>query len=107
MAIDSIHHPPLGPTPVLQSHRNRGKLLLLPHMAGRNRYRGITIPWLRRLRGSALRVAGTFGLANGAGDIAEELYSHLEAHVDDNLRRGMTLAQARREARLALGGLQA
>ena len=35
-----------------------------------------------------------------------ELDSHLQHHVDDNLRRGLSLEEARRQALLQLGGLE-
>src|SRR5690606_32955970 len=37
---------------------------------------------------------------------AEEIESHLQMHVDDNLRAGMTPEEARRRALLQLGGLE-
>ena len=37
---------------------------------------------------------------------AEEIESHLQMHVDDNVRSGMTRDQARREAILKLGGVE-
>ncbi|HEY7599343.1 MAG TPA: ABC transporter permease, partial [Candidatus Limnocylindrales bacterium] len=39
-------------------------------------------------------------------ELQEELASHLEMHVDDNLRAGMAPAEARRRALLALGGVE-
>ena len=39
------------------------------------------------------------------GELADELDSHLQSHIDDNLRAGMTRDEARRVALLALGGL--
>ena len=39
-------------------------------------------------------------------DLHDELSSHLQLHIDDNLRSGTTPAEARREALLKLGGLQ-
>jgi putative ABC transport system permease protein len=38
-------------------------------------------------------------------DIADELNSHLDAHIADNLRAGMPPDQARRDALIKLGGL--
>jgi predicted permease len=38
--------------------------------------------------------------------LAEELDTHLAMHIDDNIRAGMSLEDARREALLAAGGLQ-
>jgi predicted permease len=39
-------------------------------------------------------------------ELREELHSHLQLHIDDNLRRGMTSDEARRHALLKLGGLE-
>jgi predicted permease len=39
-------------------------------------------------------------------DLDAELSSHLQFHIDDNLRRGMTPQAARRDALLRLGGLE-
>jgi predicted permease len=40
-------------------------------------------------------------------EFSEELQSHLQMHIDDNIRSGMTPEQARREALLKLAGLEA
>jgi putative ABC transport system permease protein len=46
-----------------------------------------------------------FGRSRRDRDLAAELDSHLQLHIDDNLRAGMPPAEARRHARLKLGGL--
>jgi putative ABC transport system permease protein len=56
--------------------------------------------WLVRLIGS-LRPSET---ANR--ELADELASHLQLHADANIRRGMTVDDARRHARLALYGVE-
>ncbi len=38
-------------------------------------------------------------------ELSEELASHLQMHIDDNLRRGMNPQEARREALMKLGGV--
>src|SRR5215472_6883979 len=38
-------------------------------------------------------------------DLADELNTHLDAHIADNVRAGMTPDEARRYARMTLGGL--
>ena len=38
--------------------------------------------------------------------ISAEMESHLQLHIDDNVRAGMTPAQAQREAMMKLGGLE-
>jgi predicted permease len=56
-----------------------------------------------------LRLAGMFPGARRAREreLAAEIDSHLQLHIDDNLRAGMTAAQARRNAILQLGGVDA
>ena len=39
-------------------------------------------------------------------DMAQELDTHLQMHTDDNLRLGMSLDEARRQALIKLGGLE-
>jgi predicted permease len=54
--------------------------------------------WLRRL-------GGVFGKERRDRELTEEFDAHLQAHIEDNLRAGMTGDEARRRAHLALGGL--
>src|SRR5450759_4183489 len=61
---------------------------------------------MRRLRAWALRLAGLFPHELRDQDLAAEMDSHLQLHIDDNLRSGMTPEQARRDAILKLGGLE-
>jgi hypothetical protein len=42
----------------------------------------------------------------GEDDLSDELASHLQLHIDDNLRAGMTPDEARRQAVLKLGGVE-
>jgi predicted permease len=58
------------------------------------------------LRGLWMRFAGLFGKERRDRDLAEELENHLQMHVEDNLRSGMTPEEARRQALLKLGGLE-
>src|SRR5688572_20904886 len=39
-------------------------------------------------------------------ELNEELKSHLDLHIADNIRAGMTPDEARRQALIALGGVQ-
>ncbi len=40
-------------------------------------------------------------------DLDAELSAHLEMAVDDNLKQGMSVAEARRRALISLGGIEA
>ena len=61
---------------------------------------------MRRLRALLLRLGGLFGKQPRDRELADEMESHLQLHIDDNLRRGMSQAQARREAHMKLGGVE-
>ena len=54
----------------------------------------------------AARIAALFRPRRLDSDFEQEMESHLLLLVEDNLRRGMTPAEARREARMRLGGLE-
>jgi predicted permease len=60
-----------------------------------------------RIRGWAARVRGVFGGGRRERDLAEELESHLQLHIDDNLKQGMSPQAARTAALIRLGGIQA
>jgi predicted permease len=51
------------------------------------------------------RALGVFSRHRDDVEFADELTSNLQAHIDDNVRAGMAPEQARRMARLALGGV--
>jgi macrolide transport system ATP-binding/permease protein len=61
---------------------------------------------MRRLRALFSRVSGLFSGARRERELAEEIDSHLEMHIDDKVRAGMTRKDARREALLELGGVE-
>ena len=61
---------------------------------------------MRRVRAQLLRAAGLFGGRKRDREMAAELESHLQMHVDDNLRAGMDPQEARRQALLRLGGVE-
>ena len=61
---------------------------------------------MKRLRVWALRFSGLFTQARRDEDLAAEMDSHLQLHIDDNIRAGMTREEARRDAILKLGGLE-
>jgi macrolide transport system ATP-binding/permease protein len=55
--------------------------------------------WMRRL-------GGVFSAGRREQEFARELEGHLQMHIDDNVRAGMTAEEARRDAMLKLGGLE-
>ena len=61
---------------------------------------------MKRLRGAMVRVLGMFSRGRRAQAFAEEIESHLQMHIDDNVRSGMSRDRARREAILKLGGVE-
>jgi predicted permease len=61
---------------------------------------------MRHLRAWLLRCAGLFRREQGSRDFADEIESHLQMHIADNLRSGMTPQEARRQALIKLGGVQ-
>jgi putative ABC transport system permease protein len=61
---------------------------------------------MRTLRGWLLRLGGMFGKERRDCDFAQEMESHLQMHIEDNLRSGMSPEKARREALMKLGGIE-
>jgi putative ABC transport system permease protein len=57
-----------------------------------------------RLQSALRRLLGLVNRSQRDADLSEELNSHLEAHIADNLRAGMTPDEATRRARAAFGG---
>jgi len=62
---------------------------------------------MRRLRAWTWRLGDLVRGRHRDADLAEELESHLQLHVDAGIRAGMTPDEARRDAILKLGGLEA
>ena len=60
----------------------------------------------KSLRAGFQRLLGFFQKRKSELDLAEELGSHLQLHIEDNLRAGMTLEAARRDALIKLGGVE-
>lgn len=60
---------------------------------------------MKRLRAWISRLAGSIPSDRRDRELADELEGHLQMHIDDNLRAGMTPAEARRDAMLRLGGV--
>jgi MacB-like periplasmic core domain len=63
---------------------------------------------MRAIRTFLLRLAGTFRKDKDKqdGGISEELEGHLQMHTEDNLRKGMSAEEARRNAVMKLGGIE-
>jgi putative ABC transport system permease protein len=61
---------------------------------------------MNAIRALFLRLRSLFRKDKLDRDLNDELASHLEMHIADNLRAGMTPAEARRNALLKLGGLE-
>jgi predicted permease len=61
---------------------------------------------MRYLRAWLLRCAGLCRTEQDSRDFAEEIESHLQMHIEDNLRSGMDPREARRQALIKLGGVQ-
>ena len=62
---------------------------------------------MRSLRAWMLRLSASFTRSRHEREMAAELESHLQLHIDDNIRAGMSPDAARRHAVLALGGIEA
>jgi len=62
---------------------------------------------MRRLRAWLWRFAGLFHRQRDYSEFEREVESHLGLHVDDNLRAGMTMEEARRDALIRFGGVEA
>ncbi|MBB5344398.1 ABC transporter permease [Tunturibacter empetritectus] len=61
---------------------------------------------MRRLRAFWMRVLGALSNSSGGTELADELESHLQMHIEDNVRSGMSEEEARRQALIRLGGLE-
>jgi len=61
---------------------------------------------MRRLRALFIRLGGIFGRERRERELAAEMESHLQMHIEDNLRAGMNPVQARRQAMIKLGGVE-
>lgn len=61
---------------------------------------------MKTIRACLSRLAGLIPNARRERELSDELESHLQMHLDDNLRAGMTPAEARRHAIVKLGGVE-
>jgi putative ABC transport system permease protein len=61
---------------------------------------------MRKVRGWLARWGGLFDKGRRERELAEELESHIQMHMEENLARGMSPGEARRQALVELGGLE-
>ncbi len=61
---------------------------------------------MRRLRALFVRLVALFRKDHNEREVSAELESHLQMHIEDNLRAGMNAAEAKREALMKLGGME-
>src|SRR5258708_30208662 len=61
---------------------------------------------MRQLRAWFGRLGGFFRRNRGDRELAAEMESHLQLHIEDNLRAGMNATEARCEALMKLGGVE-
>jgi putative ABC transport system permease protein len=61
---------------------------------------------MRNLLAFLKRLANFFHTNRRERDLSAEMESHLQIHIEDNLRSGMSPQEARRQAHLKLGGLE-
>ena len=62
---------------------------------------------MKVLRALLMRLFGIFGSRRAERELSDEIESHIQLHADDNIRAGMSPAEARRRAVIALGGVEA
>ena len=61
---------------------------------------------MRRVREWILRLVGLFNKRRKNQELDDEIESHLQLHIEDNLRLGMKPEEARRQALIKLGGIE-
>lgn len=61
---------------------------------------------MRQLRAWLLRLGNLFRKERRERDLAAEIESHLQMHIEDNLRSGLDAQEARRIAQIKLGGAE-
>lgn len=61
---------------------------------------------MRKLRALWMRLRGMFSAGARGSELDDELQSHLDLHIEDNLRTGMSEEEARRQALIQLGGME-
>jgi len=61
---------------------------------------------MRQLRALLKRLTNLFSKKSHDREFSAEMESHLDLHIEDNLRAGMTPQEARRQALIKLGGIE-
>jgi hypothetical protein len=61
---------------------------------------------MRQLRAWLVRLGGFFRRNRSERELAAEMESHLQMHIEDNLRVGMSAPEARRQALMKFGGVE-
>ncbi|HKG20863.1 MAG TPA: permease prefix domain 1-containing protein, partial [Blastocatellia bacterium] len=61
---------------------------------------------IRRMRGWVVRAGELLGGEKREREFAEEIESHLQMHIEDNVRAGQSAEEARRQALIRLGGVE-
>ncbi len=61
---------------------------------------------MRKLRALLLRFGGLFNKSGKDRELDDEIESHLQLNIEDNLRLGMRPEEARRQALIKLGGIE-
>src|SRR4051812_37230756 len=61
---------------------------------------------MKTIRSWIIRIGGLFNRGRKEEELAAELESHLQMHIDENVLLGMTREEARRQAIIKLGGIE-
>src|SRR2546428_6651731 len=61
---------------------------------------------MKLLRALLFRLGELFQKDRRERELSAEMESHLQMHIEDNLRAGMSTAEARRQALMKLGGVE-
>jgi hypothetical protein len=61
---------------------------------------------MRTIRAFLLRLSGLFHKERHDRELADEIESNLQLHIEDNFRAGMSPEDARRDALLKFGGIE-
>ena len=62
---------------------------------------------MKTIRAFLMRLGGLFGKARKDRELSDEIDTILQMHIENNVRAGMTLPEARRQAFVKFGGVEA